>query len=66
VRYPPAEQWLQRNMQVATTPNPEAMKTLFSRFVDERRQASGGAPLSAEDKDALFQQFRSWQRGQAR
>lgn len=66
VRYPPAEQWLQRNMQVATTPNPDAMKSLFSRFVDERRQASGGGPMSAEDKDGLFQQFRAWQRGQAR
>jgi TRAP-type uncharacterized transport system substrate-binding protein len=66
VRYPPAEQWLQRNMQVATTPNPDAMKSLFSRFVDERRQAGGGGPMSAEDKDALFQQFRAWQRGQAR
>jgi uncharacterized protein len=66
MRYPPAEQWLQRNMQVATTPNPDAMKTLFSRFVDERRQGSGGGPMSAEDKDALFQQFRAWQRGQAR
>ena len=66
VRYPPAEQWLQRNMQVATAPNPDAMKALFSRFVDERRQAGGGGPMSTEDKDALFQQFRAWQRGQAR
>jgi TRAP-type uncharacterized transport system substrate-binding protein len=66
VRYPPAEQWLQRNMQVAAAPNPEAMKALFSRFVDERRQAGGGAPMTAAEKEALFQQFRSWQRGQAR
>jgi TRAP-type uncharacterized transport system substrate-binding protein len=66
VRYPPAEQWLQRNMQVATATNPDAMKALFSRFVDQRRQAGGGMPLSAEDKDTLFQQFEAWQRGQAR
>jgi hypothetical protein len=65
-RHPAAEQWLQRNTQVAAGPTPEAMKTLFSRFVDERRQASGGAPMSATDKDALFQQFDDWQRGQPR
>ena len=66
VRYPPAEQWLQRNMQVATAPNPEAMKTLFSRFIDERRQAGAGTPMTAEEKENLFQQFRNWQGGQAR
>lgn len=66
VRYPPAEQWLQRNMQVATAPNPDDLKALFSRFVDERRQAGGGAPMTAADKEALFEQFRNWQRGQAR
>jgi TRAP-type uncharacterized transport system substrate-binding protein len=65
-RYQPAEQWLQRNMAVASAPNPEALKILFSRFVDERRSASGGAPMSGEEKDLLFQQFRNWQRGQQR
>ena len=66
VRYPPAEQWLQRNMQVAAAPTPEALKTLFSRFVDERRQAGGGAPMTADEKEGLFQQFRKWQQDQAR
>jgi TRAP-type uncharacterized transport system substrate-binding protein len=65
-RQPAAEQWLQRNMQVAAAPNPETLKALFSQFIDERRLASGGAPMSAEEKNALFQQFRAWQRGQAR
>lgn len=64
-RHPAAAQWLQRNAQVATASNPDTLQTLFSRFIDERRQASGGAPMSAADKDALFEQFRSWQRGQA-
>jgi len=64
-RHPAAEQWLRRNLQVAA-PNPDALKGLFSQFIDERRLASGGGPMSSEDKDALFQQFRSWQRGQAR
>src|SRR5204863_6296438 len=65
-RHPAAEQWLQRNMQVAAAPNPDTLKTLFSQFIDERRQAGGGAPMSADDKNALFQQFRAWQRGQVR
>jgi len=67
VRYQPAEQWLQLNMPVASAPSPEMLKTLFSRFVDERRSSSGGAPMSAEEKEALFQQFRAWQQqGQRR
>jgi TRAP-type uncharacterized transport system substrate-binding protein len=64
-RYAPADQWLQRNMQIAKTPNPEMLRTMFSRFVDERRQAIGGGAMSQQDKDALFQQFQSWQKGQA-
>jgi len=63
-RYAPADQWLQRNMQIAKTPNPEMLRTMFSRFVDERRQAIGGGAMSPQDKDALFQQFQSWQRSQ--
>ena len=65
-RHPAAAEWLQRNAQVAAAPTPEALKELFSRFIDERRQASGGAPMSTTDKAALFQQFQAWQRGQAR
>ncbi|MBO0739474.1 MAG: transporter, partial [Alphaproteobacteria bacterium] len=63
-RYPPAEQWLQRNIQIAGAPNPQDLKEIFSRFVDERQQASGGAPLTTEQKDELFGQFQLWQKGQ--
>jgi uncharacterized protein len=63
-RYPPAQQWLQRNM--ASAPSADALRVLFSRFVDERRLASGGAPMTTDEKEALFQQFRDWQRGQVR
>lgn len=65
-RHPAAQQWLQRNAQVANASSPDALRVLFSRFVDERRQASGNAPMSPTEKDTLFQQFRAWQRGQAR
>jgi len=65
-RYAPADHWLQRNMQIAKAPSPEMLRTMFSRFVDERRQAIGGTAMTQQDKDALFQQFQSWQREQAR
>ena len=63
-RYPPAEQWLQKNMQIAKSPSVDEMRLMFSRFLDERRQANGEAPLPVQEKSALFQQFRDWQTGQ--
>jgi len=65
-RYPPADQWLQRNVQVANIQNADMLRAMFSRFIDERRQSSGGAPMSEQDKAALFQQFQAWRSGQAR
>jgi uncharacterized protein len=65
-RYAPADQWLRRNMQIAKTPSPEVLQTMFSRFLDERRQAIGQGAMSQQDKDALFHQFQSWQREQPR
>jgi hypothetical protein len=65
-RFPPAEQWLQRNTQVAATPNLQDLRSIFSRFIDERQQASGGPPLTPEQKNELFGQFELWQKGQAR
>ena len=65
-RFPPAEQWLQRNMQVAAAPNLQDLRSIFSRFIDERQQASGGPPLTPEQKNELFGQFELWQKGQTR
>ena len=65
-RFPPAEQWLQRNTQVAAAPNLQDLRSIFSRFIDERQQASGGAPLTPEQKSELFGQFELWQKGQVR
>jgi TRAP-type uncharacterized transport system substrate-binding protein len=65
-RFPPAEQWLQRNTQVATAPNLQDLRSIFSRFIDERQQASGGPPLTPEQKNELFGQFELWQKGQTR
>jgi len=59
-RFPPATQWLQRNVQVAAAPNLESLKANFARFIDERQQASGDPPLSPQEKDQLFDQFKRW------
>jgi len=63
-RFEPAAQWLQRNAQAIAVQNPGQLQEMFSRFVDERRQATGGAPMTDTEKGALFQQFQSWQRTQ--
>ena len=65
-RFPPAEDWLKRNVQVAATPNLQDLKTIFSKFIDERQQAAGGQPMSQQEKDRLFGQFELWQKSQIR
>jgi len=65
-RFPPAEDWLKRNVQVAAAPNLRDLKTIFSKFIDERQQAAGGQPMSQQEKDQLFGQFELWQKGQVR
>ena len=65
-RFPPAEQWLQRNAQVAAAPNLQDLKAIFSHFIDERQQATGGPPLTQQQKDELFGQFELWQKGVVR
>jgi len=65
-RFPPAEEWLQRNVQAAAPPNLQDLKTIFSRFIDERQQAAGGQPMTQQEKDQLFGQFELWQKNQIR
>jgi len=65
-RYPPAEQWLQRNQQVSKVSNPSEVMTMFARLVDERRQSMGGAPMTKQVKSDLFQQYQRWQTAQPR
>jgi len=64
-RYPPADQWLQRNLQAAKAPNPDELLSMFARFVDERRQSTGGTPMTQQEKSDLFQQYQHWQTGQS-
>lgn len=65
-RFPPAEQWLQRNAPVASAPNLQDLKAIFSRFIDERQEATGGPAMTQQEKDQLFGQFEAWQKGQLR
>jgi uncharacterized protein len=65
-RFPPAEQWLQRNAPLAPTSYLQDLKAIFSRFIDERQRATGGPPLSQKDKGQLFGQFELWQKGRLR
>ena len=65
-RFPPAQQWLQRNAPVAAAPSLQDLRAIFSRFIDERQQATGGSPMTQQEKDQLFGQFELWQKGQIR
>ncbi|HYB11620.1 MAG TPA: TAXI family TRAP transporter solute-binding subunit [Alphaproteobacteria bacterium] len=61
VRFAPATDWLKRNATVAAKANPEEMKAIFYRFIDERQRASGGPAMSSQQKEELFNQFEKWQ-----
>jgi TRAP-type uncharacterized transport system substrate-binding protein len=65
-RYQPAEQWLQRNMQVANAPKPDDLKAMFAHFIDEHRRSAGGDAMTDKEKEDLFQQYSRWQSGQSR
>jgi len=59
-RHDAASQWLQRNAQVSALQDPAKLKDMFARFIDERREASGAAPMTDAEKAALFEQFQTW------
>lgn len=62
-RFPPAQQWLDRNAAVAQA-SPQAIKTLFLRFLEARQQVVGGPPMTERQKQELFDQFQRWQTGE--
>jgi hypothetical protein len=59
-RFPPAAQWVQRNARIAIAPNLEGLKANFLRYLDDRRKARGDPPLSQQESDQLFDQFKGW------
>jgi uncharacterized protein len=60
-RFPAAENWLKRNL-VASAPtlSEQELRTVFSKFLDERSRSGGGRVLSAQEKDSLFDLFLRW------
>jgi TRAP-type uncharacterized transport system substrate-binding protein len=60
-RFPPAEDWLKRNVAAVAG---QDLRSIFVHFLDQREKAIGGPPMSEEQKDALFSQFRQWQSSQ--
>jgi TRAP-type uncharacterized transport system substrate-binding protein len=64
-RFPPAQQWLDRNAPVARQA-PVDVKLMFARFLDTRQHVIGGKPITDRQKQELFDQFQRWQSGQAR
>lgn len=59
-RFPAADQWLKRNAAVAKGPEPDNLKQIFERFIEERLLVAGGK-MSQDQKDDLFNQFQHWQ-----
>jgi TRAP-type uncharacterized transport system substrate-binding protein len=59
-RFPPAAQWIHRKAPVTIAPNLEGLKANFLRFMDDRQKASGAPPLTQQEKDQLFNQFKGW------
>jgi hypothetical protein len=63
-RFPPAQQWLDREA-VASKQKPSAvpqdMQAMFSRFLDARSAITGGTQMTAVQKQELFDQYRQWQ-----
>jgi len=65
-RFPAADAWLKRNASVAAAPmDDRRLQDLFSKFIKERSQASGGAMTDEQTKE-LFTLFQRWQATQPR
>jgi TRAP-type uncharacterized transport system substrate-binding protein len=61
-RFAPADAWIKRNGAAgAVAMSEDQMREIFVKFLDERSKVSGGATLSADQKDQLFAQFKRWQ-----
>jgi hypothetical protein len=43
------------------TVSPQDMRTIFSRFIEERQQAGGSRAMTQQQKDELFNEFQRWQ-----
>lgn len=65
-RFAPAEQWLARNGPVAKQAEPQNLRQVFERFLDERLRLTGAPAMSQKEKDDLFSEFQNWHTSQVR
>lgn len=63
-RFKPAQQWLDRNLKTASVSpgagSADGQQQDFDRFLAQRQTAAGGQPLNANEREALFQEFRKF------
>lgn len=65
-RFPPAAAWLARNAApVAALPTDDALRALFSRFLDERSLLVSGGTMSEAEKEQIFNLFQGWLKSQS-
>lgn len=64
-RFPAAEAWLKRHVSAPPTLSDQQMRDIFMKFLEERARASG-QPMTAQQKQELFDQFRRWQTTQTK
>jgi uncharacterized protein len=60
-RFAAVDDWIKRNATAVATPDQETLKAQFFRFLDARAAAFGTPPLSASEKEVLFNNFRQWE-----
>jgi TRAP-type uncharacterized transport system substrate-binding protein len=59
-RFPSADAWLKRNVSAPSTLSDQQMRDIFVKFLEERARVSG-QPMTAQQKQELFDQFKRWQ-----
>jgi TRAP-type uncharacterized transport system substrate-binding protein len=59
-RFPAADAWLKRNVTAPSTLSDQQMRDIFVKFLEERARVSG-QPMTAQQKQELFDQFKRWQ-----
>jgi TRAP-type uncharacterized transport system substrate-binding protein len=60
-RFEPAQTWLKQNAAPAPEVADRELYDMFSKFLDQRARLARGRPLTAQQKDEMFDEFKRWQ-----
>jgi TRAP-type uncharacterized transport system substrate-binding protein len=60
-RFEPAQTWLKQNAAPAPEVADRELYDMFTKFLDQRSRAVRGRPLTQQQKDEMFNEFRQWQ-----